>query len=105
MLPGKYEFSLPICTREYSTETISRIYKSKKNATDSLHDRDSSYRLRRASIDKVTKRHRARNIASNSMNIAETQANQEEYQRLVYVILRRVTSTRLIYKKIYFLQK
>lgn len=56
-----------------------------KNAMDSLHDRDSPYRPRRASIDKVTKRHRARNIASNSMNIAEAQANQEEYWRLFYV--------------------
>lgn len=57
---------------------------------DSIHDRDSAYRQQCAtSIDKVTKRHRARNIASDPMNIAKTQAKQEEYWRLSNMLLRR----------------
>lgn len=46
---------------------------------DSIHDWDSAYRQQCAPIDKVTKRHRARNIASDTINIAKTQTKQEEY--------------------------
>lgn len=53
---------------------------------DSIHDRDSAYRQHCAPIDKVTKRHRVRNIASDPMNIVKTQTNQEEYWHLSNVL-------------------
>lgn len=63
---------------------ISRIYKSEKDRCDGFRPRSGfplSPSARALSIDKVTERHRARNIASGPMDIAKTPADQEERRR------------------------